>query len=344
MKRYRGALVVCMLLLGYASLYPFAAPRLPGEAAIAAFFQLRYVVGFDVGLNVLAYVPLGILGCMHFRHFPEGANPIVRAVILGTALSLALESGQLFIPSRVSSVYDVLANAAGTLMGALFFSAPVYEHVTRPLGEMRDQLFVAGGWGDAGLLLVGIWLLAQLNPALPFFGAGDIAENITGRGDAGVLEWVSVGLSICGFALFLSALVKGPMGSLRFTLVLLSVALWLKFVAGSFMLKPHFSAEWVSGGRVAGLVGGLLAFIPLRRLGRLGRIYLAIVLILAGALFAKIFGAYSALQELLQLFRWPHGQLASFTTLTRFLHESWPFAALAFLIGLFFRHRRDPVS
>jgi hypothetical protein len=150
-------------------------------------------------------------------------------------------------------------------------------------------------------------------------------------------------MGICGFALFLSSILKGPQGSFRFTVMLLTVALWLKFVAGSFMLKPNFSAEWVSGGRVLGLLGGLLAFLPLRRLGPPARIYLGIVLILAGALFAKIFGAYSALQELLALFKWPHGQLATFTTLTRFLHEAWPFAAIVFLIGLFFRQRRDAV-
>jgi hypothetical protein len=61
---------------------------------------------------------------------------------------------------------------------------------------------------------------------------------------------------------------------------------------------------------------------------------------LAGALFAKIFGAYSPVEELLRLFSWPHGQLAGFATLTRFLHELWPIAALVFLIGYFFHTRK----
>jgi hypothetical protein len=62
--------------------------------------------------------------------------------------------------------------------------------------------------------------------------------------------------------------------------------------------------------------------------------------ILAGALLSKIFGAYSPLDELLRVFRWPYGQLANFATLTRFLHELWPFGALTFLIALFLRDRR----
>ena len=68
--------------------------------------------------------------------------------------------------------------------------------------------------------------------------------------------------------------------------------------------------------------------------------YLAIITILTGDLLSKIFGAYSSLDDFLRLFRWPHGQLASFATLTRFIHELWPLAALVFLIALFLHERR----
>jgi len=340
MRRFQGALVVCTLLIGYASLYPFVPLRLPGEDALAAFFlRPRHVVAFDVWVNVLAYVPLGALACHRFRQLGS-AHPMRLALGFAAALSLLLETCQLFIPTRVGTIFDVIANAAGAGLGILAFVAPVHSLATRPLTEMRDRLFTPGLWGDAGLVLVMLWLLAQLNPALPFFGAGNIVEGVPDQDDAVLLQTIAVGMSICGFALFVSSIMRGAGGALRVTLILLSIALWLKFVAGSFMLKPHFSAEWVSSGRMVGLAAGLLAFIPMRRLGRLARVYLAIVLVLAGALFAKIFGAYSAIDELLRLFSWPHGQLAGFATLTRFLHELWPFAALVFLIGLFFHTRK----
>jgi hypothetical protein len=131
---------------------------------------------------------------------------------------------------------------------------------------------------------------------------------------------------------------------LRITVILLTAALWLKFAAASFMLKPHFFADWMTAGRVAGLAIGLAVFVPLRRIARAARIYLATVTILAGALVAKIFGAYSALEELLRLFSWPYGQLATFATLTRYLHEAWPVAALAFLVALFVARRHEPVN
>jgi VanZ family protein len=340
MKRFQGALAVCTLLIAYASLYPFWPLRPAGDDALAAFFlRPRHLIAFDVWVNILAYVPFGALACHRFRQAGR-THPIALALAAAAALSLAMEVSQLFIPTRVGTIYDVAANVAGAGIGVLAFLEPGYALVTRPLAEMRDRLFAAGIWGDAGLVLIVLWLLAQLNPALPFFGAGNIVEGMAERGDVALLMAVAVGMSLCGFALFVSALMRGVEGALRMTLVLLSIALWLKFAAGSLMLKPQISLEWVSAGRLAGLAGGLVGFIPMRRLGRLARIYLAIVLTLAGALFSKIFGAYSTVEELLRMFSWPHGQLAGFATLTRFLHELWPFAALVFLIGLFFHTRR----
>jgi VanZ family protein len=344
-SRYRGSAAVWLLLLAYASLYPFVPLRLPSADAVAAFFtRPRFVTGFDVALNVLAYAPLGILACLYFRQANSTARALAKAGLLGFAFSFAMETLQLFVPNRIASIFDVLANTAGTLWGALFFFDPIYSLATRPLGVLRERMVIPGGWGDAGLVLLMLWLFAQLNPALPFFGAGNIVADTAPAEGLGALQWAAVAMGICGFGLFVSALLARDAGTMRATLVLLSVALWLKFMAASFMLQPHFAEEWVSVGRVIGLAAGIALLVPLRLLPRAGRIYLALVLVLAGALFSKIFGAYSAVDELLRLFRWPHGQLANFATLTRYLHEAWPFLALLYLIALFFQVRRAPAT
>jgi len=339
MRRYPGALAVCTLLIAYASLYPFGPLRLPSDFAFEVLVRPRYVIPFDIAINVLAYVPLGTLATLFFRQRGE-ARPAIWKAAFGAAVSAAMEFLQLFIPNRVSSVLDVVTNTAGTAVGAFAFVEPIQAATIRPFGEWRERLFIEGVWGDVGMILLGLWLVAQLNPALPFFGAGNIVEEPSRGFEAELLLVIGVGLSICAFSLFISSLMRTTEGSLRVTLVLLSIALWLKFVAGSFMLKPSFSAEWMSAGRIVGLVAGMFAFVPMRKFGRLARIYLGIVLMLAGALYSKIFGAYSAIDELLRLFNWPHGQLAGFATLTRILHELWPFAALVFLIGFFFHTRK----
>ena len=255
-----------------------------------------------------------------------------------------MEALQLFVTHRVATLYDLLANTAGAFAGTLVFAQPLRALVMHPLTQARERLVAAGGWGDAGLVLVVLWLIAQLNPALPFFEAGNIGgEGVPDPGDFLVTAG-SVALSVAGFGFFVSVVLKGPGGALRWTLLLLTAALWCKFALASVMLKPHLSAGWVTEGRVAGLAAGLVAFAPLRGMQRTGRIYLAIVLTLAGALFAKIFGAYSALGDFLRLFSWPYGQLATFATLTRWIHEAWPVLVLAWLIALFVWRRDEPIQ
>ncbi|HET7731646.1 MAG TPA: VanZ family protein [Usitatibacter sp.] len=339
--RYGASALVWVLLLTYASLYPFHPLRPPTVETVSnLLLNARSYIRSDIAFNFVAYVPFGTLLCLFFRSRGDEGRAILKAVAVAAGFSFVMELAQLFIPGRVSSVIDLAANTAGAVAGALVFADPFYSMVTRPLAHLRERTVIAGGWGDAALVLLMLWLLAQLNPALPFFGAGDIARGI--EPELGALQWAAVALGICGFGLFVSALVRAETGSLRVTLLLLTVALWLKFAAASLMLQPHSSPDWASGGRVGGLIAGILAFVPLRKLARLGRIYLALVLILAGALFAKVFGAYSALDELLRLFRWPYGQLGSFATLTRFIHELWPFAAVMFLVALFFHVRHAP--
>ena len=317
---------------------------MPAPDAFAVFLRPKVLLEFDVALNAIAYMPLGALACLVLRGSNAPWAARAKAVAWCAAFSLAMEALQLFVPNRVASVYDIAANAAGAFAGSLVFAEPLHALVTHPLAQARERIVAAGGWGDAGLVLVVLWLIAQLNPALPFFEAG----NIGGEGDPHPAEFLvtagSVALSVAGFGLFVSVVLKGPGGALRWTLLLLTVALWCKFAMASVMLKPHLSAGWVTDGRVAGLVAGLFAFAPLRRIGRPARIYLAIVLTLAGALFAKIFGAYSALGDFLRLFSWPYGQLATFATLTRYLHEAWPVLALAWLCALFVWRRDEPIQ
>ncbi len=340
-SRYRGSIAVWTALLAYASLYPFYPLRFPSPEAVSALFAApRYWIRADIAFNVVAYIPLGVLTALYFRARGD-RHPLLLALAFGTAFSFAMEAAQLFVPYRFATAVDVGANAAGTLIGVLAFAEPMNSLVTSRLAQVREDLILPGAWGDAALVLLMLWLLAQLNPALPFFGAGDVVS--TGASDLQVVQWIAAGMSICGFGFFVSVIMKPQEGALRMTVILLSVALWLKFAFASLMLQPNFSADWVSTGRVLGLLGGLLAFAPLRRVNRVARTYLALILILAGALFSKIFGAYSPIEELLRLFRWPHGQLASFATLTRFLHELWPLAAVVFLASLFIRSSRTPV-
>lgn len=120
------------------------APRSSGERGGLARALLAYVVGvtlvitltpfefavppgwqvtvsdwtvLDLIANVLLFVPIGFLSALGW---PAAARHVAlcRALGMGTALSLMIESAQLFEVARYSSPWDVLTNAAGALSGA----------------------------------------------------------------------------------------------------------------------------------------------------------------------------------------------------------------------------------
>jgi VanZ family protein len=346
-RRPAGALAVYAALIAYASLYPFAL-RAPAPDWAAQLFATRYQTGFDVALNVAAYLPLGLLAARYLATGRNVSRGIALAFVAGLALSGSMEFLQLFVSGRVASATDVAANATGALAGALFNAEPLRSLVIARLLAVRERLFIPGALGDMGLVLLALWLIAQLNPALPFFEAGSIAERVTARTgvisadpSAPWLEGLGAMLSVAGFGLFLSALLREKRGSLRLLLLMLTVALWMKFAMASLALKAHLNAEWMSETRTLGLAAGLAVFLPLRSMGTMARTWSAMALVLAGAVLVKVSGNYSPLDEVLKLFNRPYGQLANFASLTGWLHEVWPLAAVAWLAALFLRRAGD---
>ena len=69
----------------------------------------------DVPVNTLFFVPVGYLLVLALA--PDRRRPVWAAAVFGTLLSLCLETGQLFVAVRVTSLTDVLANGLGATLG-----------------------------------------------------------------------------------------------------------------------------------------------------------------------------------------------------------------------------------
>ena len=67
----------------------------------------------EVGLNVLLFVPLSLLGWFLVR---QGVR---FWVVAAAVLSVTIELVQLAIPGRTTSFWDVVANTSGAAVGAL---------------------------------------------------------------------------------------------------------------------------------------------------------------------------------------------------------------------------------
>ncbi len=71
-------------------------------------------------LNVAAFVPLGWLLCRSTRGL--ALSPTARVLIVAVfcaGLSLTVETVQFFLPSRYSSVIDILTNTTGAVIGGV---------------------------------------------------------------------------------------------------------------------------------------------------------------------------------------------------------------------------------
>ena len=73
----------------------------------------------DTAQNVMLFVPFGVLGAMALRTpVRHTAVRVALATSAGAALSVAVETAQLFTVDRVASISDVVTNTTGTLLGA----------------------------------------------------------------------------------------------------------------------------------------------------------------------------------------------------------------------------------
>jgi glycopeptide antibiotics resistance protein len=80
------------------------------HAGVATWVDYGFVESLS---NAVMFVPLGVLIALYFRR-----QLWWMSVGLAFALSVCIELGQaLFLPERTASIYDVIANTFGALMG-----------------------------------------------------------------------------------------------------------------------------------------------------------------------------------------------------------------------------------
>jgi hypothetical protein len=79
-------------------------------------FKLNMPFFLDVGLNFLGFVPLGFLFMMALPL--ESRSALLVTVLTCFLLSAGMEVAQAWMPSRSSSMFDLLMNSSGALSGA----------------------------------------------------------------------------------------------------------------------------------------------------------------------------------------------------------------------------------
>jgi VanZ family protein len=339
----RTLLAVYALLIVYASLYPLEGWRDPGVSPLAFLGAAlpRRISGFDVVINVLGYMPVGYLcfAVLQSRRRPAAALGLATLAALG--LSLAMEGLQSYLPTRTASNLDVVCNAFGAAIGA---GAAVLLLPRFHWHGLRQKLFLPGHDIDLGLVLIGLWLFLQLNPATLLFGAGDLRpllEAGPGRGHAPEFfirtEAFIAAANLVAVGLLLSLLLEPARPARVMLLGLLAAALAVKTAAFVVLMQAEQFFGWLTPGAQAGLAVGLAVALAALALPHTARLVLAAVLVMAATVLVNLAPANPYLTATLKL--WQQGHFLNFNGLTRLVGTLWPFAALGYLIFLASRRR-----
>jgi VanZ family protein len=330
------------LLLVYGSLYPFVGWRDLGVTPFAFVLAPlpRYVTAFDVVANLLAYMPLGFLGVLATRPALR-ATPAIAAAVLGAALlSLGLESLQTFLPSRVASNLDLAANAAGALAGAIA-GAALSRRLLRDAGlhELRNRLFLPGGRIDLGLVLLGLWLVSQLNPETLLFGSGDLRGLLASPSGAHYppdyfirAEAAVAGANALALSLYAATLAERNQPVRLMVVGLLTIALLVRALAFGVLFSPHDMLIWVTPGATFGVAAGTLGAIVLVALPRTARLALSGLALMAATVLVNL--APENPYQAASLAVWRQGHFLNFNGLTRLVSLVWPFALMGYLMLL----------
>jgi VanZ family protein len=339
----------------YASLEPFhpwlAPPPQTPFFLFAGGAAARWIRS-DAVLNVLAYLPFGFFVALLRR----GASPAQRigfSVAIGTAMSFAMESLQMYIPPRIASPYDLGANALGATVGGLLATALAHNPVTRAsLYRARAGLFLPGALGDVGLALMLLWLVAQTNPGIPLFavtfdtdpvlpaGATAIVQPNETTGEAAhesadtLVQAAGACFQVLGVGLFAALLLRRRRNAGGIVVALILGALLAKSIAAAAMLKPAIWQTWVKPGTLVGIAAGAVLLRVVMALPRPVQVAVCAIALLS-ALGAPVLSPETlSAHAPLAIFDWRHGQLLNFNGLTHAALLVWPVLTAAWLFAL----------
>ena len=354
----RAACLIYSLLLIYSGLTPWSGWR---DLGINPFSYLSapipaYVTNFDLAINVLAYLPFGVLLVLALHPTVRGARAVLVTALAGLVLAALIEAAQSFLPTRIPSNLDLTTNSAGALIGALTAAPLASNLIDRGrLADLRMRWFDRRA--SVLLLIVALWPVAQIYPEPMLFGNGNVRVVLEDffaalgislpaidaavfgssepGGIFGVAEFVLAEAFVVAAALLAVGLafasVMQPRAPRTQLLVLLLIAALLsKTMANAVQFGPERAFAWLTPGVYGGLALGGLSLLaasagPRIWAARFALLALATLIVAVNLVPDNPF-YFDAIRT------WRQGVLLNFNALAHWLSVLWPYAlALALL-------------
>ena len=350
----RATLLAYLLLIVYASWFPFSGWHNQGLSPLI-FLQHtampRYWTMFDAVINVVGYIPFGMLVAWALHPRIRHIWAFLLTVLAGMLVSGTMEAVQTYLPSRVSSNLDFYTNSAGCALGGLIGVLTARKLLdTSHLYRLRQRWFALHA--SQGLVLVALWPLAQIYPSSFLFGQGqvlpiasewlsawletdiDLLSYLRPEADLTVEQyWLSetiiTACSMVAATLTFMCLMRRPAPRALLAALLLAGAVTAKTLASALLFAPENALVWITPGAQGGfLIGGImiagLAFAPQVAQRRLAAVALILCIVVVNS--TPVNPYFSATMQ-----TWVQGKFLNFNGAAQFLSLLWPFFALWFL-------------
>ena len=345
----RWGVALYALALAYGTLYPLADWRRVGAGPFDFLAEPmpRYWTWFDLLTNVALYVPLGFLAALALRPRRIGAIEVAVATLAAAALSLGLEALQTYLPARIPSNLDWGANVAGALAGVLAGRAAAPSLLERGrLLAWRLDWFRPDA--SAAIVLLALWLVAQIQPQPLLMGTGQLFEPLLDvmqaaqgfePGEFGwhlspdgfiLIEAVAVVCALGGVGAVALEALRGDAPRATFMGVLVAAALLVRTLATVVLPRRGEPFAWLTAGAQAGLVAAALALFAIGALRRPTRLRAGMALLIAGVVLVNVAPENAYYAEMVE--RWDEGRWLNFNGMTRWIATAWPYCALAYLV------------
>lgn len=346
----RVSLVAYVFLIFYASWYPFTGWQTNSWATLPDVIRQwpRYWTGFDAAINVVGYIPFGVLVVFALYPLIPRWWAALLATLLGALISATAEIVQILLPSRVTSLLDFLTNSSGALIGALLGAllTPLILEKGR-LQLLRKQ------WthkeSSREILVLGLWTMAQIYPQAYLFGLGQIFPLISqtlsemlGRDidisaflmqdmelnaeEYLLSETIITACSCTGALLICLSILNRHAPKTVLSSMLLVASLTIKSLAIALLFKPEYAFAWLTPGARGGLLISLImlygfSFAPAHVQKRLALLLLIISLIVINLVSDNPYFA-ATMQT------WVQGKFLNFNGAAQFLSLFWPYLAI----------------
>jgi VanZ family protein len=350
----RAALLAYLFLIVYASWFPFSGWHNQGLSPLIFLESTsmpRYWTKFDAIINIVGYVPLGVLIVYALYPRVKGVWALLLASVCGLLVSGTMEAVQTYLPSRVSSNLDFYTNAAGCSLGALIGVLTVRRLLDQSqLQRLRQAWFAPHA--SQGLVLLALWPLAQIYPQSFLFGLGQLLPILSDwlselldmdidlasfvRPDAVLTveqywlsETIITACGMVGAVLTLLCLLRRPAPRGLLVGAMIAAAIVVKALATALLFSPENAFAWITPGAQGGFLIGAIMLAGLAFAPHVAQRRLAIATLLLSLIIVNTTPANPYFVATLQT--WVQGKFLNFNGAAQFLSLLWPFFAVWFL-------------